>query len=204
MHHPPVVYTSVTSRSSTYSKSHPLYPEPVEEEYIILSNETGIQAQQELPVGNIHERPEFNFHEELPRQPERPAQSLHECIVDGTLHMDRAAKFIFDQKQQRTFNQATYNEFVRSDLATKVQNMKFDLLDEIQDPTSAIWLNLYANRLQGDIPNARHAKLCRRVDLVEKDALPSSQQRIIVKNCEKEVDHQCRSSIREGQNSSSN
>ncbi|KAL6735720.1 hypothetical protein Aduo_006134 [Ancylostoma duodenale] len=100
MHHPLVVYTPVTSRVPPHRQfyssvrtplqavpslnvSHPLYPEPVEEEYIILSNETGIQAQQEVPVGNIHERAEFNFHEESPRLSERPAQSLHECIVDG-------------------------------------------------------------------------------------------------------------------------
>ncbi|RCN49229.1 hypothetical protein ANCCAN_04644, partial [Ancylostoma caninum] len=115
MHHPPVVYTPVTSRVPRHRQfftsvraplqavpslnlSHPFYPEPVEEEYIILSNETVIQAQQEVPVRSIHERPESNFHEESPRQSERPAQSLHECIVDGTLHMDRSAKFIFDQK----------------------------------------------------------------------------------------------------------
>ncbi|RCN48556.1 hypothetical protein ANCCAN_05383 [Ancylostoma caninum] len=149
----------------------------------VPSNEIPIGMEQEVPYGNVCERREFIFEEPAVQEPEVAPTSLPQCVSNGVLHMDRAARLIWEKTQQCVFNQATYDEFVNSEVAGRAV-FKFDGLYRMGDP-QAIWHNFVALRLQADINRGVSAKHARRAELTEETVAPNSSQRLSMENCEK-------------------
>ncbi|CAJ0599685.1 unnamed protein product [Cylicocyclus nassatus] len=64
-----------------------------------------IQMEFEVPQGNLYERREF--HVETPLRGVQPLplpRSLHECVENGILHIDRAARLILSKMHRQEFN----------------------------------------------------------------------------------------------------
>ncbi|KAL6733803.1 hypothetical protein Aduo_004419 [Ancylostoma duodenale] len=97
--------------------------------------------------------------------------------------MDKAAKLIWDRTQEGVFNQATYDEFVSAELTGRA-SLRFNGLYRVGDP-QAMWHNLVALRLQGDINKAVSTKNSRCLDFAEGSSLPSSTPQLSIENCKK-------------------
>ncbi|RCN51723.1 hypothetical protein ANCCAN_02083 [Ancylostoma caninum] len=123
-------------------------------------------------VGNVCERREFSFKEAPVQEPERTPSSLFECISNGVLHMDKAAKLIWDRTQ----------EGVCQCGANRTCVVRFNGLHRVGDP-HAMWHSLVAFRLQGDISKAVSTKNSRCLDSAEGSFLPSSAPQLIIENC---------------------
>ncbi|VDM85901.1 unnamed protein product [Strongylus vulgaris] len=52
-------------------------------------------------------------------EPSRLPPTLHDCISNGILQMDNAAKLILAKMRREQFNEAAYYEFIRSDVALR-------------------------------------------------------------------------------------
>ncbi|VDN23849.1 unnamed protein product [Cylicostephanus goldi] len=70
-----------------------------------------IQMEVEVPQGNLYERRDFHEMHRRYQPPPLPI-SLQECVENGVLHIDRAARLILSEVRRREFN-AVYYEFVR-------------------------------------------------------------------------------------------
>ncbi|RCN35157.1 hypothetical protein ANCCAN_18991 [Ancylostoma caninum] len=76
----------------------------------IVVDEDGIPIEQEEEVepGNVYYRPELDFQAPSEEGP-RAVSTLYDCISNGRLDLNRAARLILDQKPNGTFRQATYD-----------------------------------------------------------------------------------------------
>ncbi|VDM78461.1 unnamed protein product [Strongylus vulgaris] len=52
-------------------------------------------------------------------EPSRLPPTLHDCISNGILQMDNAAKLILAKMRREQFDEAAYYEFIRSDVAPR-------------------------------------------------------------------------------------
>ncbi|RCN34069.1 hypothetical protein ANCCAN_20090 [Ancylostoma caninum] len=152
---------------------------------IVPAEEIPIEMEEEAPTGDIYERREFNFDAPPAREAPRPAGSLYDCITNGTIQMDKAAKLIMDQKKRRVFNKAAYEEFTRSEVATRAQHYDFDGLDDTDESIREVRLFVFATKLQSDILRAQLSKLHRSMEFTEKFTVPASRPKVSINNCSK-------------------
>ncbi|EYC05438.1 hypothetical protein Y032_0082g1582 [Ancylostoma ceylanicum] len=92
-----------------------------------------------------------------------------------------------NQKKRRVFNKAAYEEFVRSEVATRAQHLDFDGLDDESESIRDVRLFTFATELQSDIVRAQLAKLHRSIEIKEKFTIPTSRPKVSVKNCSKKT-----------------
>ncbi|KIH68594.1 hypothetical protein ANCDUO_01068 [Ancylostoma duodenale] len=85
--------------------------------------------------------------------------------------MKRAADFILDTTRCGTFSQASYDEFVRSELAGRAA-FCFDGLNDFDNPAT------------GEIRQARNQQNIRNADFSER-GLPEGEPVVSLQNCEK-------------------
>ncbi|RCN44944.1 hypothetical protein ANCCAN_09048 [Ancylostoma caninum] len=116
-------------------------------------------------LGNVSAPREYHFEVEPSqevRETGRPATSLFQCISNGVFNMKRAADFILDTTRPGTFNQASYDEFVHSESAGRAA-FCFDGLNDFDNPAT-VRRNIIANRLMGEIRQARDQQNIRNAD----------------------------------------
>ncbi|CAJ0589791.1 unnamed protein product [Cylicocyclus nassatus] len=91
--------------TQTYAKPRPVFPPCLtgrENPFVenIVEDEAApsdIQMELEVPQGNVYERREFHIETPLRGvQPLPSPRSLHECVENGILHIDRAARYFIE------------------------------------------------------------------------------------------------------------
>ncbi|CAJ0602014.1 unnamed protein product [Cylicocyclus nassatus] len=115
----------------TYAKPRPVFPPYLtgrENPFVenIVADEgapSDIQMELEVPQDNAYERREFYVETPLRGvQPLPLPRSLHECVENGILHIDRAAaRLILSKMHRQEFNEAVYYEFIRSDIVPRAK-----------------------------------------------------------------------------------
>ncbi|CAJ0606480.1 unnamed protein product [Cylicocyclus nassatus] len=144
-----------------------------------------IAVEQVARPGNVNNRPEFNF-EEAPRETRREPASLYECVSNGTLDMNKAARLILKQKRDGSFNQSVYDEFVRSEVASRVHYFRNNGILDISDTVLEMRLTGIMNYMMADIQCAKFDRYTRAVELSEKkdtSVRVPGRPALILKNC---------------------
>ncbi|CAJ0591761.1 unnamed protein product [Cylicocyclus nassatus] len=136
---------------------------------------------QQTTPGNVYNRPELDF--DTTEERDAPS-SLYDCIVVGTLNMKEAAQLILDQKRNGQFNKSIYDEFVRSEAASRVQNFCFDGLLDLDDAVLEMRLCNLANSLLGQIQCAKLDRSNRMIELTGRELSGvGSKPTISLRNC---------------------
>ncbi|VDN28405.1 unnamed protein product, partial [Cylicostephanus goldi] len=148
---------------------------------VLYSDQLPIEAETEVRPGNTLNRPEFDFEEDV-EVPERPAASLYECTHNGSLDMYKAAQLILKQRKEGSFNQNVYDEFVRSEVASRIQYFRNDGLFNLSDTTLEMRLVGISSFMMGEIQCAKLDRYMRLVEVSERKDGPQSKPLMSVKN----------------------
>ncbi|VDK53643.1 unnamed protein product [Cylicostephanus goldi] len=127
-----------------------------------------IGGEQVARTGNIHERPQFNFEEAPAPQVSREPTSLYACISNGTLDMDKAARLVLKQKRDGSFNQSIYDEFVRSEVASRVQYFRNTGTLDLGDTVLEMRLTGIINYMMAEIQCAKFDRYTRTAEMAER------------------------------------
>ncbi|CAJ0599722.1 unnamed protein product [Cylicocyclus nassatus] len=124
----------------------------------LLVEENEVNVVEETQNGCINERREFR--DDIEEKGNRPC-TLSECVSNGVLHMDQAARVVWKKKKDGTFNRAVYD-----------QGPIFDELDE--DDDEHWWkYNFLALRLLGEINRSTNQRISRSLDFKKQPHLPA-------------------------------
>ncbi|CAJ0594015.1 unnamed protein product [Cylicocyclus nassatus] len=110
-----------------------------------------VTQEEQIPPGSAYERREFVFEEnsmQMEELPELPS-SLFDCVANGELRMELAAKLMLHRTNSGTFNYAAYDEFVSSNVAARAVS-RYDGLDGFE-ASHIVGCNFMAMRLLGPI-----------------------------------------------------
>ncbi|CAJ0603069.1 unnamed protein product [Cylicocyclus nassatus] len=123
-----------------------------------------VTQEEQIPPGSAYERREFVFEEESMQMEELPElpSSLFDCVANGELRMELAAKLMLHRTKNGTFNYAAYDEFVSSNVAARAVS-RYDGLDGFEDP-HIVGCNFMAMRLLADIGKAQMMKIAQAVE----------------------------------------
>ncbi|KAL6739207.1 hypothetical protein Aduo_012684 [Ancylostoma duodenale] len=113
-------------------------------------------------------------------------ESLFDCISNGVLDMDNAGRVIYEQKQRGDFDQAEYDEFVKSEDAM-LATPRFDMYDDMNDLDDIHVLrhNVLANRLMGEITRAHLQKISQSSKSIARAVITSSMPKVSLGNLSK-------------------
>ncbi|CAJ0608220.1 unnamed protein product [Cylicocyclus nassatus] len=76
-------------------------------------------------------------------------------------------------------------EFLRSKVATRARSMRFDGIDNVDDPVEEMRSNAITTRLQGDIIRAQLSQLTRTIEIKEQSAIRENLPKFGVEKCTK-------------------
>ncbi|CAJ0603422.1 unnamed protein product [Cylicocyclus nassatus] len=156
---------------------------PVVEDVVAASQDVFFGVEQEVPQGNVYERREFYVEETRTQRQQYPPlpATLHDCIERGVLNLDKAAKVILKNVREGKFNEATYYEFVRSEMAAKATPTYGSLNQLVGPDINFLWS--IANRLTAEVGRAITSKCVRIVNVTERTTAPTIQTSVSILNC---------------------
>ncbi|CAJ0599574.1 unnamed protein product [Cylicocyclus nassatus] len=112
-------------------------------------------------------------------------RSLYDCIHNGRLDLNEAARFILKGKRNGTFSQAMYDEFV-SEAATKVHHYANNGMLDLHDPFLEMRLNSIGTFMMSQIQCAKLDRLIRVFEAREKsNTMKSPTPTMSLKNLSK-------------------